>query len=487
MWEHLRGTATYDRAHVEECVREGEIAQYRDEQILFRIARDQANRRDMKSLLAPIRALPLDVLFHILLLTCVSWDDQVTEQVAIELAPSRSSRDEYPPPPYDDFGSQWVLSQVCSRWRQSVLSSPLFWTTLYLDPGFHLWKDYETGATKVNFLTQLHLHRSGDVLPLDIILRGRVTDPDLISLLAPTSLRWRRLMCTEDTLWAFSKFPSLTTFFLLSTPLLPITRPRILFEAPALRVIYLLGSDRRTSFPLPAFKPEQITHLTCRDSTLRYDELRRMIGLREIWVALLLDPYLDDEPLRFPETLRFPSLEKFTVEEHQPTRRMHLITTHMNLPHLRDLRVNVSLDRSYPILLPTVSHPAQLRSLTVNLGPFHHDDDGPGLSRCLKAMDELEDLHITVGRETSVLILRLLSIKEASLILLPRMASLAIKFSSGDAYCHENAIFDLIASRVHFGTLRRLDISKALHEHLKHRLGSPYDDILSGLLSLSLV
>lgn len=132
--------------------------------------------QDFEGLLSPIRMLPCEVLYTIFSLACVSWDEQVREQTVEELHPiSRPGLRRYQPPPFDDFGNPWPLSQVCVKWRRLALSQPLLWTRLYLDPGYHNSRHGRTYYSHIALLTKLHLERSGSLPNLDIILRGRVT------------------------------------------------------------------------------------------------------------------------------------------------------------------------------------------------------------------------------------------------------------------------------------------------------------------------
>lgn len=502
----LREDSSFSRRDIEERIQKGHAELKEFDELLMRRGQVAGQLADMKSLLAPIRLLPRDILYQIFLLCCISWEDQVQQQTLEELQPLPwiNIPNRFVPPPFDDFSGPWPLSQVCVKWREIILSHPHLWTRFYVDPGHHNRIHGRPVNTHLALLARLHLERSGNLPNLDIILRGRVTHSDLIDTLAATSHRWHRLMCSEDTVRLFSTLPSLHTLFPLSKSI-QTSRERPPFQAPLLREIYLLGSTTWREFPLPDFNQGQITRLTCRDKNLSFEMVEEMTALREIHVF-----FVEEEVSLDDRELNFPLVEKVIFTELFPTRQMDDILTHMRLPGLTDLTLNVSRDAS-DILLPTLFQADQLRSLTMDLGAFQADAEADELFQFLARVPNIEHLDISVSIVTPFLILEGLSMVGNQPTLLPHLASLAIQISADDfadgvplrfvgilqdpmyvsvdlhdpAARHRQqiaALFNIIESRVHFGSLRRLDISCQVHDSFKQQFASQYTSLFDVLL-----
>ncbi|KAF9040975.1 hypothetical protein BDZ89DRAFT_944734, partial [Hymenopellis radicata] len=79
------------------------------------LARENAECRlnDARRLLHPLRSIPDDILGVIFQHSAPSWEGSTPESVLDSLSPR---------------GAPWLLSHVCRRWRNLVLSSPNLWT-----------------------------------------------------------------------------------------------------------------------------------------------------------------------------------------------------------------------------------------------------------------------------------------------------------------------------------------------------------------------
>ncbi|KAF8871803.1 hypothetical protein CPB85DRAFT_1445327 [Mucidula mucida] len=96
------------------------------EQLLERLlqARSQAEAdlADARSLVHPMRALPITLMMTIFSYCVPTWDTALSEGEVTSLDPALAP---------------WTLSFVCRRWRDIVLSSPQLWTYLELDIDDH--------------------------------------------------------------------------------------------------------------------------------------------------------------------------------------------------------------------------------------------------------------------------------------------------------------------------------------------------------------
>ncbi|KAE9405823.1 hypothetical protein BT96DRAFT_305742 [Gymnopus androsaceus JB14] len=120
----------------------------------------------------------------------------------------------------DTRRSPWILGQVCRRWRHSVLSSPLLWTSV------SLWLDHpHCDDRRIRFLFNLYLSRSASC-NLDVIIQSETcfrNRPSNLNPLLSSSSRWRTL--TMNIPISSYQFFSTLTGFLESLEVLHIRHP----------------------------------------------------------------------------------------------------------------------------------------------------------------------------------------------------------------------------------------------------------------------
>ncbi|KAK0496413.1 hypothetical protein EDD18DRAFT_1353157 [Armillaria luteobubalina] len=131
-----------------------------------------ANR---KSIYAPIRSLPRDILIEIFDSVCDFWWQEADDNWGL-----RQRRDSL-----DVSGPLWVLGRVCGLWRDTLHSSPAWAQKLIV-----------RGRVPKHALEILrtYLERTGEhLLDLKIIFGGREEDEGILPLLVQSSHRWKNL------------------------------------------------------------------------------------------------------------------------------------------------------------------------------------------------------------------------------------------------------------------------------------------------------
>lgn len=207
-----------------------------------RITREIAQ---LKKVTSPVRRLPGEVLSEIFL-ACVDENLLIRECLSDSLNMRRTP---------------WILTVVCSRWRDVALSFQRLWSTITLQ--LDKKRDKDPDAV---FLLNLHLERSGSH-PLRIGLQILDTDtvvPEefehLILLLLPSSPRWNCAVF-HLPLSLFHSFPPITS----SLAALQALSIRILdldlaegeldlmsaFFAPNLRTLKCFNVDFPSEYTLP--------------------------------------------------------------------------------------------------------------------------------------------------------------------------------------------------------------------------------------------
>ncbi|KAJ8088727.1 hypothetical protein PM082_013970 [Marasmius tenuissimus] len=154
----------------------------------------------------PIRRLPNEILAYIFNLCLDEMEPDEEAHVFTSLGP---------PNP------QWVLSQVCRKWRSLALSLPQFWTSIGAN-----WKEQDVDDAKkesevpvVERLLSLCLQRARD-RPLRVSWGQSYSDNKLLSMLLSRSYQWKdaRLACDMDGLELVSShtgmFPELSSLCL---------------------------------------------------------------------------------------------------------------------------------------------------------------------------------------------------------------------------------------------------------------------------------
>ncbi|SJL17720.1 uncharacterized protein ARMOST_21281 [Armillaria ostoyae] len=131
-----------------------------------------------KSVFAPVRRLPRDILLEIFHSVCDSWwqDDDYAEE-------DDSTHDNL-----DMTGPLWVLGSVCGLWRDILHTSPASWARYVL-----VKSPFSKHAPEI---LQTYLERTGEH-PLSLVAicysPNLAEDGEIMSLLVQSSYRWRNV------------------------------------------------------------------------------------------------------------------------------------------------------------------------------------------------------------------------------------------------------------------------------------------------------
>ncbi|KAJ7726409.1 hypothetical protein B0H16DRAFT_1780568, partial [Mycena metata] len=290
----------------------------------------KARVRKHTHLLAPIRRLPTELLRAIFLFTV-------------------PPRHELLPATYNGFGtrvSPWILTRVCSRWRNIALSFPALWQTIVLPQTY--FEDDSTDDSDADGTTQIYeypyplpmlqtqLVRSGKA-PLHIIIQedsqtigeilpALVRSSEILVDLVTSCSRWETLEFPNEWWQFFSLFsgkvPLLRKLQIIFTDGPPFTGPE--FNAPSLRDVSL-----RPYGVTPPLPWAQITRLELEGS---WDEILTVLPP----MANLLECYLyveDSSPPSADKCAIVPALRKLYLRGTAHT----TIPDNLCLPCLEDL------------------------------------------------------------------------------------------------------------------------------------------------------
>ncbi|PBK67142.1 hypothetical protein ARMSODRAFT_959289 [Armillaria solidipes] len=152
-----------------------------------------------KSVFAPIRRLPRDILLEIFHSVCDSWwqDDHYAEEDDSDSL--------------DMTGPLWVLGSVCGLWKDILHTSPASWARYVL-----VKSPFSKHAREI---LQTYLKRTGEH-PLSLVAvchsRNLAEDGEIMSLLVQSSYRWKNVCIRTQAhhmhhLESVSHFPVLQT------------------------------------------------------------------------------------------------------------------------------------------------------------------------------------------------------------------------------------------------------------------------------------
>ncbi|KAK0449534.1 uncharacterized protein EV420DRAFT_1750614 [Desarmillaria tabescens] len=188
-----------------------------------------------KSVYAPIRRLPRDILIEIFHLVCDSW--YMRPNGAPTLAIERANS-------LDLSGPLWVLGRVCGLWRNTLHTSPASWArNIVVKSPF---------SYHANEILQTYLERIGEHLfNLRVFFRfaetQREREDEIMSLLVQSCQRWKNLVITIDKhhmhhFESISQFPALQTIALcIDDGDDPDYHPNMCVAAPQLRQATVYG------------------------------------------------------------------------------------------------------------------------------------------------------------------------------------------------------------------------------------------------------
>ncbi|PBK67168.1 hypothetical protein ARMSODRAFT_1045664 [Armillaria solidipes] len=239
-----------------------------------------------RSLLAPIRRLPRDVL-----------------EIVFAFVPSSESS-------LNTRSAPWSLAHICYAWRDIVLSTPSLWAKIDICP------PYTRGSMTI---LGRHLQLSGEY-PLDISISYQDTFEEdnrgILSLILQHSTRWKRMQIKDvsrtevDTVMSelsivAGNLPLLEEVSFLSMGQLGSTYydTEMLVAAPSLRRAWLLPFNRFRQIPLNA----NLTHFSGGVACLEdIQHIMKLPTLIECYLRLTVNDCLTrTTPLRNDRILRF--------------------------------------------------------------------------------------------------------------------------------------------------------------------------------------
>ncbi|KAF7335252.1 F-box domain-containing protein [Mycena sanguinolenta] len=356
---------------------------------------------DCRSLLAPIRRMPTEVLVAIFALCADHPRDandrrwKVVQRVAKQ--------------------PLLILSQVCKRWHDVALKTPALWNTIVLGEFFYK-HEIRTPEVIEKVLRQLKIVLDrGQNVPLHLVIE--VDHPQLLELLARYSERWK----TAEFIFSSSpivrhlagakgRLPALETLTLHSLDSSREKRDHPFEAAPRLRSLRFSGTFL-PSFekpPLPQLDSVRCVDLDERDIAEVLVTMSRMAhgaAFRFAFYGTDRISLLDLPPIS--SHIIHLSVEIMeTIEERDVIRILGHILASLTLPHLRDLSFRSEYFPSNLMNWPQTAFLdlARRSSFNNHLHSLHlwqiviADTE---LITCLLALPVLESLAISDQRTTS--------------------------------------------------------------------------------------
>ncbi len=201
-----------------------------------------------KSIYAPIRRLPRDILIEIFDSVCDSWWQENERGVYHSLDISG------PHHSLDVSGPLWVLGRVCGFWRDALHSSPASWARKLV-----VQAPFSKYAPEI---LQTYLKHTGEHhLNLQVFCRKAAKDDKILSLLVQSCQRWTNLSISAcqphmPHFESISHFPALQTvgMYIYDGYGRTVCHSDMFLSAPQLRRASLLGHQIKL--------PPGITHLS---------------------------------------------------------------------------------------------------------------------------------------------------------------------------------------------------------------------------------
>ncbi|KAJ7680740.1 hypothetical protein DFH06DRAFT_1464884 [Mycena polygramma] len=228
---------------------------------------DRARQKERRALgqlwfmLAPVGKLPTELLVEIFALAAVESDsgDDSDDGVLVELDPTQQIL---------------LISEVCSVWRQIVISSPRLWATGYVS--VHLSRARHSLDNFVEGLT-MQLERSAP-LSIAVILSCGEADTEngtaILMAMLPTASRWNYLNADSSAFEELDQmdidiplgtFTALKTLELAAFPSAPTYLFSVCPQLRSLRLITETTSARDNMLQIPW---AQLTHLDLEEPNL---------------------------------------------------------------------------------------------------------------------------------------------------------------------------------------------------------------------------
>ncbi|KAK7044539.1 hypothetical protein R3P38DRAFT_2879357 [Favolaschia claudopus] len=316
---------------------------------------------NLRSLLAPIRRLPSEILVQIFLF----YEIVRLEVQAEETWDSVADEDRFSERELAELGRKGllVLSRVCVRWHDIVLGTPKFWETFKINSS-ELWLKTKHGAKGIRLLKSA-LARGGDA-PLDIsicILNFRRSAPDhspVLKLLGEHSHRWKKafFFCRSvefDHLQNIKgKLPLLEKLELEThdefDAQVASNLVELFADAPRLHTLYLGGLhslDPLAEMHLSALRTFRFLAQDPLDVSEAVALMPKLPEALEFWLQLLLcnwDPEDDDDIASLEITPTSSDISTFTIhirDMFSPAiciKALNELLHGLTLPRLRFLR-----------------------------------------------------------------------------------------------------------------------------------------------------
>ncbi|KAK0438831.1 hypothetical protein EV421DRAFT_1823506 [Armillaria borealis] len=313
---------TVDPSPLHESARHLEIRILELENLIVRLQAEKQQIRSclnaQRSLMAPVRRIPVDVLLHIFKLVCMNERSTLLPQ-----------------------GPPWVLGQVCCWWRNIVTTYPILWSSIRGGLKYLTSRTPEILQRALELSCECPLH-----LELDLYGNGSYDETfvrQVVALIVHNSSRWesviftwtprilplfsgvygrlpllRSLRATFQNVWSIVQGP-LYSFFSVAPSLTEMKTSGLAFQ----------------SFPVPVSQLKSF-HGCFSDVREVHDLLGQIPGLLNFGITnVVLVPDKNNSPPIFHEHIRtitcrgdvlkclgsatFPALEEIDGEEHDWT------------------------------------------------------------------------------------------------------------------------------------------------------------------------
>ncbi|KAJ7478362.1 hypothetical protein FB451DRAFT_1086944 [Mycena latifolia] len=396
-----------------------------------------------RTVLAPIRRLPAEILGEIFALTSAAtfegYDTDESGSYEMDRLAQTPLR---------------TLSQVCARWHTIVMGTSSFWGKIHLDGLFWVTPALTGVAMR---LLQAALDRGRD-FPLTVVIINTTllpAHPPALELLAQHSERWQtvHLACPFADLQHLSgvrgKLPRLETLEIA----VPGTEsePVVLFDdAPGLRNIAISGDIAKVAVP----SPEQLHSIGYRvlastDIAIIVSSMSSLSQAHAFQIEFFLDDWTGDRSHNIQLDIAATSsdISRLSIELLGQFHRRHCqqalsqIFTGLTLPHLQTLEFTSSEYPRFPFEWPHASFLAlaersAFRTHLHVLSLYDVYITDTQLLQCLAALPALErleisDHHRVAGRGTNYVLisdtlLRALAWTPEPACLIPRLNDLRI-------------------------------------------------------------
>ncbi|TFK34845.1 hypothetical protein BDQ12DRAFT_688941 [Crucibulum laeve] len=386
--------------------------------VLYRLVVQKNNLefylKEQKSLLAPVRNLPDDVLEEIFIL-CSSG-------TGVDLLPQET---DYP----------WSLSQVCHRWRAVALHLSQLWQKLVFDEqqftnsGKRRIRFLSAALTRVDLCADRSRHQLLSVKIFESTMNKNASKNILVSLFG-LSLRWERAVIGLTSTKSWDNNTSILRdcvgnlrYLTLDNFATAALSYDVFSNAPNLTHLGLIGDCK--SFDRLKMPWSQLTHLVILmdvEAVAFLHFLRLMVNLEELSISSILEK---GNQTPYPSLFRLPSLKLFSFSYTDYTAQYLL--PFLQAPNLRELSLDLK-DYIELAKLETVIERfiKQWNSSTLLIKMTLRGAIGPvAFEKLITAMPNIRYLDIKVHGYCQHDVFNILT-KRRTQVLLPNLESLCI-------------------------------------------------------------